>query len=154
MKNLLAVTVTTLLIVSSSASAGRYDYDGGNNWNNSSRNNSYHDGRHDGSADASGDWDSNIQFDVQMRGDGDAEGYVYGNLGEGWDDIEIHRYDNDSMRSAYIKNQRIRNHRVRNDRLDYRDARRPYDNQGQYYGPYRRPYYEPGYYERYRQPQH
>lgn len=148
MKTLLAVTVTTLLIVSTSASAGRYGYDGWNNWNNGSRNSSYHDGRYDGSGNTSGDWDTDIQFDVQMRGDGDAEGYVHGDLGEGWDELEIHHYDNNAMRSAHIKNDRIRS-----DRPGYRGTPRPYDNQGQYYGPYHRPYYGPGYDERYIGPQ-
>lgn len=136
MNLLITVTTAFLLTVSTSANAWRDDHyrdHRNNSWNN----NGYYDGRHDGrgntSGDGAADWDSNIQFDVQMRGSGDAEGYVHGNLGEGWDSIEIHRYDNNSRRSDYI----------RNNRPDYRDGRWSHDNRRPYNRPvpYDDPYY-------------
>ena len=63
-------------------------------------------GNYDTSGNTSGDGETNLQFYVQMRGSGDTDAYIYGTLGKGWDDVQIHRYDNRAMRSDHMRDYR------------------------------------------------
>jgi hypothetical protein len=118
MKFLLDLSTAASLLLPASTSAWQdtdapaYSYD-----NSQSR------GRHDASGNTSGDGHSDLQFDVHMRGSGDTDAYIYGTLGKGWDDVQIHRYDNSTLRSDHMRNYRPY----------YRDQRRPSYEPG--YGP-------------------
>ena len=63
-------------------------------------------GNQDASGNTAGNTESSLQFDVQMRGSGDADAYVYGTLGEGWDEVQIHRYNGRVKRSDHATNYR------------------------------------------------
>lgn len=125
MKFLLAVPVTVMLIVSTSADA-QWDRDyrdyRSNNWNN----NSYYDGVGNTSGDGSLDSDSDVQFNVQMRGD--ADGYITGNIRNGSETIYFDQYYNGSDSSYHRRN--------------YRNDRRSYDYRPPYYAPRYPPAYE------------
>jgi hypothetical protein len=129
MKYLLCVSTMMSLMVSASASAwwdNNYSRDNGNNnWHD----NSYYDGRHHASGDTSRDGllQGDVQFNMKLRGD--ADGYVYGNLRNGSENIYFDCYYNN---------------------YDGSNFGGVYRNGGQ---PNVAPYYGPGHDRRYMEPQ-
>ena len=79
------------------------------------------------SADAS--LQGNIQFN--MRSNADAEVYVFGHLGNGWDNVSIEHYSNDAIGPGY--------HRY------YEKGGQPGNRRWFYYDSNRSPFYRPYY---------